>query len=84
MKDLKARNATISLDKPSAFGAKSSTYSDDEKKLIRRKKGVWGQAQRGDNPNARHIFKIFYNEEGRARLFYKINGDAVRFIQNSK
>ena len=83
-RDVTERGAAISLNKPSIFGKSSKTYTDEEVELIQRKKGVFGQAQRGDNANARHHFKIFFNEKRKARLFYKINGDAVQFMQNRR
>ncbi len=84
IRDVNERGAALSLNKPSLFGKASKTYSEEEKRLIQRSKGVFGQAQRGDNKEARHHFKIFYNEYGKARLFYKMNSGAIRFMQKRK
>jgi hypothetical protein len=84
--ELRAGVHNISFHKPSGFGTASSKYSDDEKKNIRRTKGIFATNEyaRSEEPTARHHLKVFYNEEGRARVFYKINGGAIRFIQNRK
>ncbi|MBI1423343.1 MAG: DNA helicase [Gammaproteobacteria bacterium] len=78
--------ADISFHKPSQFGTGSSNYTDEEKKTIRRKKGIFANNEfgRSEKPNALHHLKIFYNEYGQARLFYKINGSSIKFIQNRK
>lgn len=76
----------ISFHHSSRFGTSSSSYTADEIKSIRRKKGIFANNEfaRSERPTARHHLKVFYNEEGRARLFYKINGNAIKFIQNRK
>lgn len=70
----------------SVFGGAKSNYAPGEIDAIRRKKGVFStnEFSRGGRPNAKHHLKIFRNEAGKARLFYKVNGQAVRFIQNRK
>jgi len=79
-------SSDISFHRPSQFGTSTSSYTDDEKKTIRRKKGIFANNEfvRSEKPNARHHLKIFYNEYGQARLFYKINGNSIKFIQNRK
>ncbi|MBI0178314.1 Z1 domain-containing protein [Bartonella apis] len=76
----------ISFHKTSHFGKSNSKYSDDEIKNIRRKKGIFSNNEfsRSEHPNAKHHLKIFRNKDGYARLFYKINGDAIKFIRNKK
>ena len=66
------------------FGSKSKTYTEQEIKNIRRSKGIFTITKRGPNPNARHHLKIFYNKHDEARLFYKLKGDSVKFMQNKK
>ncbi len=74
----------ISFHRPSGFGTGASRYTDHEKDTIRRTKGIFAtnEYRRSEIPEARHHLKVFHNEKGRARLFYKINGGAVRFVQN--
>ena len=76
----------ISFHKPSGFGTAASRYTEEEKEGIRRTKGIFAtnEYRRSELPDARHHLKIFHNDRGRARLFYKINGGAVRFLQNRR
>ena len=84
--ELTPRSRMISFHKPSSFGTSGSNYTEDEKRNIRRTKGIFAtnEYKRSEIPDARHHLKVFYNESGKARLFYKINGGAVNFIQNRK
>jgi Z1 domain-containing protein len=52
---------------------------------ISRDKGLLGnpQLELKKFPNAVHHFKIFFNEAGKARLYYKFRGK-VQFVQNLK
>ena len=76
----------ISFHKPSGFGTGASSYSDEEKEGIRRTKGIFAtnEYKRSERPDARHHLKVFHNGKGKARLFYKINGGAVKFLQNRR
>lgn len=76
-------DAGISFHKPSLFGEKAQ-YDEKEIHNIQRKKGVFSTNEytRSENPNACHHLKIFYNTEGKARIFYKINGKGIKFIRN--
>jgi hypothetical protein len=76
---------SVCFHRSSEFGGRS-TYTPEEVQNIRRKKGIFStnEFNRGDKPNARHHLKIFYNGKKKARLFYKINGQGVRFIQNRR
>lgn len=64
-------------------------YRDGEdglnKDKIERRRGFMGsnQLERGRFPLAVHHLKIFYNDKGRARLFYKFDG-SIQFIKNMK
>ncbi|WP_449415199.1 Z1 domain-containing protein [Ochrobactrum teleogrylli] len=84
--DLVASKADISFHNASGFGTGSSSYSDEEIKNIRRKKGIFANNEfaRSERPDARHHLKIFFNKHGKARLFYKINGSSIKFIQNTR
>ncbi len=76
----------ISFHKPSGFGTGASSYTADEKEGIRRTKGIFAtnEYKRSELPDARHHLKVFHNGRGRSRLFYKINGGAVKFLQNRR
>ncbi len=82
--ELKPGSRFVSFHKPSSFGTGASKYTEQEKRDIRRTKGIFGTNEygRSELPNARHHLKVFHNGSGRARLFYKINGGAIKFIQN--
>lgn len=86
-KFLKKDNGEIALHKPGGFGiSDNSKYTEKEKRTISRDRGIFANSsfKNGDNPRARHHLKIFYNSYGKARLFYKINGGSIRFMQNKK
>lgn len=84
--DLKNSNTNISFHRASCFGTASSNYTNEEIDNIRRKKGIFANNEfaRSEKPDAKHHLKIFYNKKGKARLFYKINGKSIKFIQNRK
>ncbi|MEZ5922021.1 MAG: Z1 domain-containing protein [Parvularculaceae bacterium] len=86
LQDDTSRKTGICFHKPSQFGTSASSYTEEEKRTIRRKKGLFAnnEFKRGELPNARHHLKIFFNEYGKARIFYKINGGSIRFIQNKR
>jgi hypothetical protein len=79
-------DGSICFHPASEFGGKSKTYTDDEIRQIRRKKNIFANSEfsRGPRPSARHHLKIYFNQYGDARLFYKINGHSVKFIQNRR
>lgn len=79
-------NEDVCFHQPSNFGTSKSNYSPDEIRLIRRTKGIFSTNEfaRGDRPDAKHHLKVFFNSEGKARLFYKINGKSIKFMQNKK
>ena len=85
-RELTSQTHRISLHKPSGFGTAASKYTDEEINNIRRTKGIFAtnEYQRSELPDARHHLKVFHNGKGKARLFYKINGGAVKFLQNRK
>ena len=74
------------LDKSLSMQASSSVYptmSEDERRTISRKKGLMGASQMTKSDGAIHFLKIFRNEWGKARLFYKFDG-SIQFIKNMK
>ena len=84
--DIIKSNINISFHSASGFGTGSSNYTDEEVANIRRKKGIFANNEfaRSERQDAKHHLKIFYNKHGKARLFYKINGNSIKFIQNRK
>jgi hypothetical protein len=86
LKTQRKKEGDICFHEHSVFGSERSNYTPEEIASVRRKKGIFStnEFRRGGRPNARHHLKIFRNEHGQARLFYKINGHTIRFIQNKK
>lgn len=84
--DARLKDGAVCFHTSSEFGGKAKTYSDEEIQSIRRKKGIFStnEFKRGPRPDARHHLKIFYNKHGNARLYYKINGHTVKFMQNRR
>jgi hypothetical protein len=78
--------SSVSFHKASSFGRAGSKYSAEEKQLVRRKKGLFANNEfaRSERPTARHHIKIFHNNSNQARVFYKINGGSIRFMQNRR
>ena len=86
VREVTSHRNRISFHKPSSFGTGASNYTAEEIENIRRTKGIFAtnEYRRSEFPDARHHLKVFHNGKGQARLFYKINGGAVRFLQNRK
>lgn len=84
--DIQTSQSKISFHTPSKFGTAASSYTPEEVNDIRRKKGIFANSEfsRSENPEAKHHLKIFFNNKNEARLFYKINGNAIKFIKNKK
>ena len=83
---IEVHNRQVSFHKPSSFGTAGSRYTDDEKDNIRRTKGIFAnnEFRRSELPQAVHHLKVFHNERGRARVFYKLNGGAIKFVQRRR
>jgi hypothetical protein len=77
--DARLSDGSICFHPASEFGGKSRKYTEEEIRQIRRKKSIFANSEfnRGPRPDARHHLKIYYNQYGGARLFYKINGHSV-------
>lgn len=54
--------------------------TDEEKAAIVRAKGMMGASQ---GAGAKHALKIFTNQDGKARLYYKFSG-SIEFMKNMK
>jgi hypothetical protein len=76
----------VCFHQPSLFGTSKSSYTPEDISSIRRTKGIFSTNEfaRGDRPNAKHHLKIYHNNEGKARLFYKLKCESIKFIQNKK
>lgn len=61
------------------------TSDDVDKEKIERRRGFMGRSQleRNRYPDAIHHIKVFWNAEGKARLYYKFEG-SIQFMKNSK
>ena len=55
----------------------------EEKAGIYRQKGLMGASQLRGGPDTIHFLKIFKNDEGKGRLYYKFDG-SIQFIKNMK
>lgn len=79
-------SGSISFHNPGYFGARSKSYSEEEKRMIQRARSIFGNSEftKSENPSAVHHLKIYHNAYGNARLFYKINGTSITFIRNLK
>lgn len=60
-------------------------YTTADQAALKRRQGFMGQSdlELGRFPRALHHFKVFYNAEGKARVFYKFTGN-IRFLKNMK
>jgi hypothetical protein len=56
-----------------------------DKSRIERRQGFMGdpQLEKGRYPNAVHHIKVFSNDEGKGRLFYKFEG-SIQFVKNMR
>ncbi|EJJ28681.1 Z1 domain-containing protein [Rhizobium sp. CF142] len=84
--DASLDDGSVCFHNAGEFGGAKSNYTDEEIENIRRSKGIFSTNEfaRGPVPGARHHLKMFYNKHGKARLFYKINGKSVKFMQNRR
>lgn len=78
-----------SLDGPESLAIHPSSsiagITDADQASISRKKGFIGKSQLESArfPKAVHHIKIFYNDAGKAKVFYKFKG-SLQFVQNLK
>ena len=84
--EVEVRGRQVSFHRPSGFGTAGSHYTVEEKKNIRRTKGIFAtnEYRRSELPKAEHHLKVFHNETGQARIFYKLNGGAIKFLQSRR
>jgi hypothetical protein len=79
---VKTRPDSLAIHTASSIAGYKTTADQD---AISRTKGFIGnpQLESAKFPNAIHHVKIFYNDKGKARVFYKSQG-GVQFVQNLK
>lgn len=77
-------NESIAIHPTVHFGPTS--YTEEERAEIRRRRGFVGtnQLERTKYPHAIHHVKVFANEGGKARVFYRYTPEvgAIRFLKN--
>jgi hypothetical protein len=75
----------IAIHGASSIAGYTSKEEGLNKSLIERRRGFMGTNQLEKNrfPTAVHHIKVFYNDEGRGRLFYKFEG-SIQFIKNTR
>jgi hypothetical protein len=75
----------IAIHPSSAISGYSGKKEGLDKSRIERRRGFMGanQLEKGRYPNAVHHIKVFSNDEGRARLFYKFEG-SIQFVKNTR
>lgn len=77
---------STSVESSVAIQKTASVYpkmTPDEKATISRKKGLMGSSQLAGAGSAQHFIKVFKNDDGNARLFYKYDG-SIQFMKNMK
>ncbi len=73
----------IAIHASSSISGYSS--ADTDKSRIERRCGFMGtnQLEKSRYPNAVHHIKVFSNDEGKGRLFYKFEG-SIQFVKNTR
>jgi hypothetical protein len=76
---------SIAVHPPSPISGYADKAGEMDKATITRTKGFIGKSQMEVNkyPDAIHHINFFYNDAGKARVFYKYNG-SVRFLKTTK
>ena len=80
---LPAGNRSIAIHEPESISGYTESNSIDKENIIR-PRGFIGQRQMETKkfPDAIHHINILYNENGKARVFYKYHGN-IRFLKTS-
>lgn len=58
-------------------------YGDADHERIERKKGLMGRSQINSSDNAVHHLRVYTNDSGKGRLYYKHSG-SIQFTKNQK
>lgn len=80
-----AGTSSIAVHSPKSIAGYADKPGEIDKATIVRTKGFIGdpQLEKGKYPNAIHHINIFFNDIGRARVFYKYEGN-IRFLKTPK
>jgi hypothetical protein len=80
-----AGDDSIAVHSPKSIAGYADKPGEIDKATITRTKGFIGdpQLEKGRYPHAIHHINIFYNDVGRARVFYKYEGN-IRFLKTPK
>jgi hypothetical protein len=80
-----AGTESIAVHNQKSIAGYTDKPGEIDKATITRKKGFIGdpQLEKGRYPNAIHHINIFFNGSGRARVFYKYEGN-IRFLKTPK
>ena len=75
----------IAVHGSSSIAGYSSKEEGLDKSRIERRRGFMGtnQLEKKEYPDAVHHIKVFYNDDGKARLFYKFEG-SIQFVKNTR
>lgn len=78
-------NTAIAIHASSSIAGYSDTEDGLDKLRIERRRGFMGtnQLEKGRYPAAVHHVKLFHNEFGKARVFYKYEG-SIQFVKNTR
>jgi hypothetical protein len=78
-------DGSIAVHPPNSIAGYSDKAGEMDRATITRTKGFIGNPQMeiSKYPDAIHHINIFFNDSGRARIFYKYNGN-VRFLKTGK
>jgi Z1 domain/Type III restriction enzyme, res subunit len=76
---------SVAVHPPASIAGYSDKAGEMDKTTITRTKGFIGKSQMEVTkyPEAIHHINIFFNESGKARVFYKYNGN-IRFLKTGK
>jgi len=80
-----AGDASIAVHSPKSIAGYADKPGEIDKATITRTKGFIGdpQLEKGRYPDAIHHISILHNEQGKARVFYKYEGN-IRFLKTPK
>jgi Z1 domain len=75
----------IAIHASSSISGYSNKEHGLDKSRIERRRGFMGtpQLEKGRYPNAVHHIKVFSNDKGKGRLFYKFEG-SIQFVKNTR
>lgn len=80
-----AGDDSLAVHSPISIAGYTDKAGEVDKATITRTKGFIGttQLEKGKYPNAIHHINLLYNDRGKARVFYKYEGN-IRFLKSPK